>query len=140
MLYNKININVSTPTSELERSQTTEILVCFSLVIPRLQPRVTRSQFCVYCSTVFLQHIKSGFGEGFLNDQKGHYFASFSLNLIFKDSFKLFVELQSIHPQGCKVLSSMPMTHLVLQCLAVAAPGTPLAMSPRAHGEGFSKV
>lgn len=67
----KMNTNVSTPTQELEHSQTTETLGCFSLVVISCPPsRVTLSEFCVYHSIVFFKNIKSGFGEGFFDNKK----------------------------------------------------------------------
>ena len=44
---------------------------------------------------------------------RSNYFATFSFNLIFKDSFRLFVELQFLSSQGCIVSQSVPVTHLV---------------------------
>lgn len=67
----KMNTNVSTPTQELQHSQTTETLGCFSLVVISCPPsRVTLSEFCVYHSIVFFKNIKSGFGEGFFDNKK----------------------------------------------------------------------
>ena len=60
-----MNTDVSTPTQELEHSQITETLVCFSLIVnPCSLPRVTLFKFCIYHSTVFLK-TKSGFGDVF---------------------------------------------------------------------------